>query len=298
MPHKALPPRRDGHPPSEALIAERAAIIANLRTCPFDSRCTIDEQMIGGVPCVLLTPPAPRAHLIHFHGGGYRYSSPDRVIGFLSALAADSEIEMIVPAYSLAPEAPFPNALHEGRAVIDAVSADPDGWPLLIGGDSAGGGLALAALIAIRDSGAAIPAAGFLLSPWLDLALRGESMHTRAQIDPLTSYNDLRHAATLYLGSLAPDDPRASPLYADLRGLPALLIHAGDHEVLRNDATRLAEYAEAAGAPVQLAIWDTMWHVWHAWAATLPEGQAALAQIGQFVRQHLARASFGGQIYH
>src|SRR4051812_16321416 len=104
MSHTPLPPRRAGRPPSEALIAERAAILATMRTCPIDSRITIDEQVIGGVPCVLLTPPAARAHLIHFHGGGYRYSSPDRVIGFLSTLSADSEVEMIVPAYSLAPE--------------------------------------------------------------------------------------------------------------------------------------------------------------------------------------------------
>src|SRR5579862_3405679 len=155
MTHTPLPPRRAGRPASEALIAERAAIMANLRTCPIDTRLTIDEQLIAGLTCVVLTPPAPRAHLIHFHGGGFRYSSPDRVIGFLSALAADSEIEMIVPAYSLAPEAPFPNALHQGRAVIDAVSAEGGDWPLLIGGDSAGGGLALA-LVASRDPAQAL----------------------------------------------------------------------------------------------------------------------------------------------
>jgi acetyl esterase/lipase len=91
----------------------------------------------------------------------------------------------------------------------------------------------------------------------------------------------------LYLGDLAPDDPRASPLYADLHQLPALLIHAGDHEVLRSDATRLAEQAQAAGVMVQLEIWDSMWHVWHAWADELPEARAAIAQIGAFVRQHL-----------
>jgi acetyl esterase/lipase len=190
--------------------------------------------------------------------------------------------------YRLAPEHPCPAAIEDAvsayRWLLQQAIAPEQ---IALGGDSAGGGLALAALIALRDSGTTPPAAAVLLSPWLDLALRGESMHTRAQVDPLTSYNDLRHAAALYLGGLAPDDPRASPLYADLHELPPLLIHAGDHEVLRSDATRLAERADAAGVPTQLAIWDSMWHVWHAWADQLPEARAANTQVGEFVRQHI-----------
>jgi acetyl esterase/lipase len=136
-----------------------------------------------------------------------------------------------------------------------------------------------------------MPAAGFMISPWIDLALTGESLQTRAQIDPLSSYEGLHSAAQLYLAGRDPRDPRASPLYADLDNLPPLLIHAGDHEVLRSDATRLAEKAKATGVQVQLEIWDEMWHVWHAWAAELPEARQAIARIGTFIRQHLEPAS-------
>jgi epsilon-lactone hydrolase len=226
--------------------------------------------------------------LLFLHGGGYNSGSCKTHRALAAHLARATYTRILLIDYRLAPEHPCPAAIEDAvYAYRWLLQQGITPHQIVIGGDSAGGGLALAALIAIRDSGMEIPAAAFLLSPWLDLALRGESMHTRAQLDPLTSYNDLRHAATLYLGDLAPADPRASPLYADMHRLPALLIHAGDHEVLHSDATRLAEKAQAAGVPVQLAIWDSMWHVWHAWADELPEARAAISQIGEFVRRHL-----------
>jgi acetyl esterase/lipase len=225
--------------------------------------------------------------LLLLHGGGYNSGSCKTHRALAAHLARATHTRVLLIDYRLAPEHPCPAAIEDAvyayRWLLQHVSTPQQ---IVLGGDSAGGGLALAALIAIRDSGIAAPAAAVLLSPWLDLALRGESMHTRAQIDPLTSYNDLRYAAALYLGDLAPDDPRASPLYADLGNLPPLLIQAGDHEVLRSDATRLAEQSTAAGTPAQLTIWDAMWHVWHAWADELPEARAAIEQIGEFVRRH------------
>jgi epsilon-lactone hydrolase len=227
--------------------------------------------------------------ILFLHGGGYNAGSCKTHRALAARVAQAAGARALLVDYRLAPEHPCPAAIE------DAVQAHC--WLLQQGilarqiavvGDSAGGGLALAALVALRDRGIELPAAAVLLSPWLDLALRGESMQTRAHLDPLTSYADLHRAALLYLGGLEPDDPRASPLYADLHGLPALLIHAGDHEVLRSDATRLAEKATAAGVPVQLEIWEEMWHVWHAWADELPEARAAIAQVGQFIRRHLA----------
>jgi len=226
--------------------------------------------------------------LLFLHGGGYNAGSCKTHRALAAHLARAAQTRVLLINYRLAPEHPCPAALEDAaRAYRWLLRQGIRPQQIAIGGDSAGGGLALALLIAIRDSGTAIPAAAFLLSPWLDLALYGESMHTRAQLDPLTSRSDLRQAATLYLGDLAPDDPRASPLYADLHQLPALLIQVGDHEVLRSDATSLAEKAQAAGVPVQLEIWDDMWHVWHAWADELPEARAAITQIGAFIRQHL-----------
>jgi acetyl esterase/lipase len=227
--------------------------------------------------------------ILFLHGGGFNAGSCKTHRALATHVAQAAGARALLVDYRLAPEHPCPAAIE------DAVQAYR--WLLQQGimpgqiavvGDSAGGGLALAVLIALRDRGVAGPSAATLLSPWLDLALRGESIHTRAQLDPLTSYDDLRRAALLYLGDLEPDDPRASPLYADLHQLPPLLIHAGDHEVLRSDATRLAEKAAAAGVPVQIEIWDDMWHVWHAWADDLPEARAAIAQVGQFIRRHLA----------
>jgi monoterpene epsilon-lactone hydrolase len=226
--------------------------------------------------------------LLFLHGGGYTSGSCKTHRALAAHLAHATRTRVLLIDYRLAPEYPCPAAIEDAvysyRWLLQQGIAPQQ---IVLGGDSAGGGLALAVLLALRDSGITVPAAAFLLSPWLDLALRGESMHTRAHIDPLTSYGDLHHAATLYLGGLAPHDPRASPLYADLHQLPALLIHAGDHEVLRSDATRLAEKAQAAGVPVQLEIWEDMWHVWHAWADQLPEARAAIVQIGAFVQQHL-----------
>ena len=281
MPPTPLPPRRTGHPPSESLIAERTAIMANLRTCPFDSRCAIDEQVIGGVTCVVLTPPAPRAHLIHFHGGGYRYSSPDRVIGFLSAIAADSEIEMIVPAYSLAPEAPFPNALYEGRAVIDAVSADPDGWPLLIGGDSAGGGLALA-LTASRDPAQAL-AGMFLISPWLDLTLSADAYRRNAERDPIFSETISAGCVADYLQGADPKDPFASPLFASFERVPPTLVVAGTGERLVDDSIAFARALGEQQIRVTLELVPEMEHVAPLLDPSLPGAAEARRAIRRFL---------------
>jgi acetyl esterase/lipase len=190
--------------------------------------------------------------------------------------------------YRLAPEHPCPAAIEDAaQAYRWLLQQGIAPGQIAIGGDSAGGGLALAALVELRDSGVDMPAAAFMISPWVDLALTGESLQTRAQVDPLSSCEGLHAAAQLYLAGRDPRDPRASPLYADMHNLPPLLIHAGDHEVLLSDATRLAAKAEVSGVEVRLEIWEEMWHVWHAWAADLPEAREAIERIGAFVRQKL-----------
>jgi acetyl esterase/lipase len=162
---------------------------------------------------------------------------------------------------------------------------------IILGGDSAGGGLVLAALVKLRDDGLPLPAAAFLMSAWVDLALAGSTMQTHAHLDPLTSYTDLYKAARLYLAQVDPKAPLASPLYADLHDLPPLLIQVGGHEVLLSDSLRLAEKAQAAGVEVQLEVWEEMWHVWHGWP-TLPEAQEAINHIAKFVHQRLIVAQY------
>jgi monoterpene epsilon-lactone hydrolase len=156
---------------------------------------------------------------------------------------------------------------------------------IALGGDSAGGGLAVAALVKLRDAGAPLPAGAFLLSPWSDLTVSAPSIETNAPVDPLGSAFFLRRAAGHYLGGAEPAHPLASPLYANLAGLPPLLIHAGGDEILLGDATRLAERASAQGVPVELRVWAELWHVFHAWAPELPEANEAIDAIGAWLRR-------------
>jgi acetyl esterase/lipase len=151
-------------------------------------------------------------------------------------------------------------------------------------GDSAGAGLALAATLAVRDEGLPLPGALACISPWVDLAVTGESMETNATRDPIVSRAMLLGWGKVYLGDHDPHTPLASPLYADLRGLPPLLIQAASAEVLLDDATRLASRAAAGGVRTTLEIWPHMLHVWHLFAAILPEGRDAIAHLGSFIR--------------
>jgi acetyl esterase/lipase len=252
---------------------------------------TFAPTEIAGMPGAWVGSPeaAPERVLFFLHGGGFNSGSCVTHRELAARLCLASGARVLLVDYRLAPEHPFPAAVHDAAAGYQWLLAQglrPD--QIIIAGDSAGGGLALAALLLLREREVALPAAGVLLSPWLDLALAGASIESRAAIDPLCSREDLATAAALYLGGADPATPLASPLYADLRGLPPLLIQVGDHEVLLSDATRLGERAKAAGVDVTLEVWDAMWHVWQAWAAVLPEGQQAIERIGAYIRQQLA----------
>lgn len=191
--------------------------------------------------------------------------------------------------YRLAPENPFP------AAVDDAVA----GYRWLLGqgykpskiavaGDSAGGGLTVATLVAIREAGLPLPAAGVCQSPWVDLEGIGESMTTRAKVDPVVQREGLNGMAQGYLQGKDPRTPLAAPLYADLKGLPPLLIQVGDAETLLDDSNRLTERAKAAGVQVKIEVWPEMIHVWQLFASFLPEGQQAVDVIGKFIAERTA----------
>lgn len=229
--------------------------------------------------------------LLYLHGGGYSAGSCVTHRELAARMCLASGARVFVLHYRLAPEHSFPAAVEDAAAGyrwLLAQGIEPQ--HIVIGGDSAGGGLALATMLWLRAHEIALPVAGVLLSPWVDLALRGASMQTRAALDPVTSVDALRYAAAWYVGNQDLMQPLASPLYGDLHDLPPLLIQVGDHEVLLDDATRLAERATQAGVKVTLEIWDEMWHVWHASAEVLPEGRQAIERIGVFMRQHSARA--------
>jgi acetyl esterase/lipase len=222
-----------------------------------------------------------------FHGGGYQAGSPASLRGLLALVSAAAQARVLSAGYRLAPEHPFPAAVEDALTVYRwLIAGGTPARQVVISGNSSGGGLALGALVALRDAGDPLPGAAVLISPWTDLDLTGESVHTRAAADVMLTLEGAREAADWYLAGQDPRHPYASPLYADLRGLPPMLIQAGDAEILRDDSTRFAAAARAAGVDVTLEIWDEMPHVWHAFAGLLPEADMAVGHIGAWLREH------------
>ena len=154
-------------------------------------------------------------------------------------------------------------------------------------GDSAGGGLTVAAMVALRDAEVELPAAGVCISPWTDMECSGESLLTSAEGEGMIALDGIRQLADAYLGDADARTPLASPIYADLTGLPPLLIQVGGAEELHSDATRLAEKAESDGVDVTLESWEDMFHVWHSYAQMLPEGQQAIDRVGEYIRKKM-----------
>jgi len=245
----------------------------------------------GGVSADWIETPGADASraLLYLHGGGYAIGSVSTHRDLASRIARAAGIRALSLEYRLAPENPHPAAVEDSMAAYRwLLRQGVDPTRVVIAGDSAGGGLAIATLVALRDAGDPLPSAGVCLSPWVDLEGIGESMTTKAASDPLIQRDGLVKMGRLYLGDLDPRTPLAAPLYADLAGLPPLLIQAGTAEALLDDSTRLAEKAKAAGVDVTLELWDEMIHVWQIFAARLPEARQAIDRIGGFIREQIA----------
>ena len=231
----------------------------------------------------------PDKVILYVHGGGYVMGSAGSHRDMTGRLSQASGGRVLSLNYRLAPEHPFPAPVDDAVAAYRwLLGQGMQASNIAIAGDSAGGGLALAALIAIRDAGEPVPAAGIGISPWVDMEGTGESMTTRAAVDPVVQKEGLLGMAQLYLGGADPKSPLAAPLHANLAGLPPLLIQVGDAETLLDDATRITERARKADVDVTLKIWDEMPHVWHLFAPILPEGQQAIEEIGAFFKEQTA----------
>ncbi|MCB9752917.1 MAG: alpha/beta hydrolase [Myxococcales bacterium] len=253
---------------------------------------TLEVNALAQVHAERLAPAGARDDqaILYLHGGGYVMGSCASHRALAANIARSTGITTHLPEYRLAPEHPYPAGLDDAlaayRALLDRGLA---ARRLAIVGDSAGGGLSLATLVRIRDEGLPMPGAAVLLSPLTDLTVSGESIHTRAAADPWIKSSTLTPFAELYRATVDAGDPRVSPLFADLHGLPPLLIHVGDDEILLDDSTRLASRARAAGVEVELEVWPRLWHVFHFFAPLLPEANAALAKVSAFLRAHLDR---------
>ena len=249
---------------------------------------TVAEQAIGGIRAEVVSAPAPdpipgRRTVVHFHGGGYCVGSARTPRAWAAHLSARTGCQVVLPEYRLAPEHPHPAALEDARAVVDALSGQKAAGPVVVSGDSAGGGLALALVLSLRDQGRDLPAGCILLSPWLDLGRDLYADPDLVRSDVLLSPGWLDACARAYAAASARADHSVSPLHAGHAGLPPLLIQAACGELLAPDAELLAASAAAAGVDVTYTRWPRMWHDFALQPGMLAAADSALAQAAWFV---------------
>ncbi len=271
-----------GAPPAEA----RASFDALVSVIPVEDGFTFTEDHLGGIPDLVITGEgqSDKAALLYLHGGGYVVGSAHGYRGLAARLGRAAGVVAHAIDYRLAPENPMPAAVDDAVAAYKALVASGIAPSrIVIAGDSAGGGLTLATLVALRDAGEPLPAAGFLISPWADLDGDGASMKSKAAEDPSLTEQALHNCAAHYAGTDT-RNPVASPIHADLSGLPPLLIQVGSAEILYDDAIRVARAAGAVGTKVTLEVWPKMIHVWHAFAFLLTDGREAIEGAGAFMR--------------
>ena len=255
---------------------------------PADVR--VEKVSANGVAAEWTTTPQadPARVILFLHGGGYISGSLDSHRHMIAEAGRQAGARTLALDYRLAPEHPFPAALEDAMAgyrFLLAQGVAPG--RIAMAGESAGGGCAVAALVALRDAGVALPGCLWCSSPWVDLAVSGGSIESKAAVDPLLQKPYLLELAAAYLHGADPLTPLASPLHADLRGLPPMLIQVGSAEILLDDAVRLAGVAGAADVAVTLRIWPDMIHAWHLFHQQLAAGRRALAEVGGFIRAAL-----------
>jgi epsilon-lactone hydrolase len=279
-------------------VAVQRPLLEQLLTAhPLPADVTTTATVLGGVDCLEVTVAgatvagagAPPSVLLFLHGGAYVMGSARGVAGMAAELARRAGSRAVSVGYRLAPEHPYPAAVEDALAVYRALLDDgvPPG-AIAVGGESAGAGLAVALLVAARDAGLPAPACAVLFSPWADLTLSGESMTGKAAVDPALGRAGLARRAADYAAGTDPATALVSPLFADLRGLPPLLVQAGSHEVLLDDAVRLAGAAATADVAVTLQVTPRVPHVFQGFAAVLDEATTALDDAGAFLRTRLA----------
>ena len=275
------------------LETQRQVLIETMSAVPLPPDVRTEETTLGGVPAVSIEIDGIESGdvIFYLHGGAYVLGTALAGAGLAADLARRVGARAVSVDYRLAPEHRYPAGLSDAvtayRALVESgVAADR----ICVAGESAGGGLALATLVALKDHGLPSPSCAVVMSPWADLTLSGASIAGKADVDPALTAQGLRNRAADYAGAADPAEELISPLFADLTGLPPLLVQAGSHEILLDDATRLAARAAAADVAVTLDITPGVPHVFQGFAAMLDEGGAALDRAGSFIRSHLAAA--------
>ncbi len=294
--------------------AQKRAVAEMLRTGPLDLGGEVHEQRrvlvemltafpppddvvatpdrLGGIDVVTVDIAGVSTDdvVLYLHGGAYALGTAASSVGLVGDLVRRANARGITVDYRLAPESPFPAAIEDAVAAYEALLSVTESGRIALVGESAGGGLVLATLLALRDRNLPMPSAAAVFSPWADLTLSGTTIESRADIDPALTVAGLRTRAVDYVGSSDPSDPLLSPVHADFTGLPPLLVQAGSDEILLDDAIRVAAAAARADVEISMQITPGVPHVFQAFAAILDEGAAALDAAGEFLRAHFATA--------
>ncbi|MFJ9246611.1 alpha/beta hydrolase [Streptomyces sp. NPDC101776] len=273
------------------VVEQRALFHDMMTSIPLPPDVSTTEGELGGVPVVIVETPAtdPATVLLYLHGGAYVIGSAADAAGLAGEVSRRTGARAVCVDYRLAPEHPFPAAVDDALAVYRALL--DDGVPssaIAFVGESAGGGLVAATLVAAKDAGLPQPASAAVFSPWADLSVSGDSAKSKADVDASLTPEGLRARARDYLGDTDPTDPHASPVFAELTGLAPLFIQVGSYEILLDDAVRLAARAAEHDVHVELQVWPQVPHVFQAFAAMLDEGAAALDAAGAFIRARWA----------
>ena len=276
----------------DTVLEMRAAMEAGSAATPVPEDVAFTPVDAGGVPAEWNDAPDVRQDraIVYYHGGGYCMGSLGTHRGHVARISRLANLRVLSVDYRLGPEHPHPAAVEDAvaayRFVLDQGIAPQR---IALAGDSAGGGLTLATLLSLRDQGLPLPACGVGISAWTDMTASGDSMKTKADADPmLGDPGALLLMVDAYMGEGGDRKaPLASPIFADLAGLPPLLLQVGTAEVLLDDSTRLAERAKSAGVDVTLKVWQDMFHVWHAFADMLPEGMQATQELADYVNAQL-----------
>jgi acetyl esterase/lipase len=275
-------------------IGEQRRLLRELTSAqPLPADVTVTAAALGGVPVAEITIGGiePRHVVLYFHGGVYVLGDAFQAAGLAAQVGRRTRARVISVDYRLAPEHPYPAAVDDALAAYEALlqggTAPSD---IAFAGESAGGGLAVATLVNARDHGLPLPAAAFVMSPYADLTLAGATMQTKRDVDVLMSRENLQSRVTDYTSGQDAALGLISPVFADLSGLPPLIIQAGTHEVLLDDAVRLARQAATADVEVTLDITPRVMHVFQTFYPVLDEAAAALDRAGQFLSAHLAGA--------
>ncbi|WP_405070768.1 alpha/beta hydrolase [Kribbella sp. NBC_01510] len=285
--------RQSAFPTDIDLNEQRRLLRELLSAQPLPADVTVTAATLGGVPTAEITIDGvePRHVVLYFHGGVYALGDAFLSADLASQVGRRTRAKVISVDYRLAPEHPYPAAVDDALAAYEALlqnGIDPS--DIVFVGESAGGGLAVATLINARDHGLPLPAAAFVMSPYADLTLTGSTMETKREVDPLMSRENLQARVTDYASGQDTALGLISPIFADLSGLPPLVIQAGSHEVLLDDAVRLAQQAATADVEVTLDITPGVPHVFQAYYPILDEAAAALDRAGQLLTTHLAAA--------